>query len=137
MCQKECVCGGLSVMLSVCGAGCDKRSSVAAGWYLSLPLSLYLTHTHSLKRWRKTLLCSPLPPLSEHSAGVPGRGAGLSRQPFVQRILRMTERNTDGETRGGTGELGLRGCRSKCWISAATVLKQAATPNHTASWDFF
>lgn len=73
------------------------------GIYLCLRLSTSHTHTHSLKRWRKTLLCSPLPPLSEHGAGVPGRGAGLSRQPFVRRIPRMTERNTDGETRGGAG----------------------------------
>lgn len=107
------------------------------GIYLCLRLSTSHTHIHSLKRWRKTLLCSPLPPLSEHSAGVPGRGAGLPRQPFVQRIPRMAERNTDGETRGGTGELRLGGCGSECWISAAAVLKQAATPNHGASWEFF
>lgn len=51
VCVSERVEGGwgeLSVMLSVCGAGCDKRSSVAAGWYLSLPPSLYLTHTHTV-----------------------------------------------------------------------------------------
>lgn len=42
------------------------------GIYLCLRLSTSHTHTQSLKRWRKTQLCSPLPPLSEHSAGVPG-----------------------------------------------------------------
>lgn len=109
------------------------------GIYLCLRLSTSHTHTHihSLKRWRKTLLCSPLPPLSEHSAGVPGRGAELLRQPFVQHILRMTEGIQMARPGEERGEFGLHCCRSECYISAAAVLKQAATPNRTASWDFF
>ena len=40
--------GELSVMLSVSGAGCDKRGSMAAvGIYLSPLLSLPHTHTHT------------------------------------------------------------------------------------------
>lgn len=38
--------GELSVMLSVSGAGCDKRGSLAAGWYLSLPFFPANTNTH-------------------------------------------------------------------------------------------
>lgn len=55
--------GELSVMLSVPGARSDKRR---AAWQCLLSFC-----------GREGLLCSPPPPMSDHSAGVLSRGAGL------------------------------------------------------------
>ena len=67
----------------------------------STSLSLTLTCAHTYNGGEKTLLCSPLPPMSEHSTGVLGWGVGLygSHLSTVFCGSEMTE-NTDGKTWG-------------------------------------
>ena len=87
--------GELSVMLSVSGAGCDKRGS---GWYLSPPLSL--SHTHKTGEKDPVVFPSATHECTQRRCA--GVRSPTERQPFVGGISgQMDDRgNTDDKTLG-------------------------------------